>query len=100
MVMSAMLQIFSRCKSWNILLNKANKNICTTTQMKNIHYFFYLTSKVHLQCLINLYIILEKVKVMCQVKGHPSELLNTELYHFKVLLHPDITLFNGLFNIM
>ena len=65
--------------------------------MKNIHYLFYIISKIHfcchLQCLINLYILENKNFVLIakeQIKGHRGALLIAALYHCTVLLNADI----------
>ena len=60
--------------------------------MKNVHYLFYITSKIiccHLEQLIN-HDILEDAPF--QVKGHSSVPFNAELYYCTVLFNDDVTI--------
>ena len=74
---------------WNVLFNAAKP--CTIGRMKKYSFFVLYNLKnifCHLHCLINIHTLADANYALiapCQVKGHLSVLLNTCLYHCRVL---------------
>ena len=96
-----MVQIFSWWERSNVLFNDTfhlspHENICTITRMKNVHYLFYITTKVYF-CHFKAWItfIYWKTPILFRlrcVKSKVTEVqLNAAHYHCTVLLNADVT---------